>query len=83
MDKIKSAEEFLKKLEEPSYTMDVMLDRIDSQVLQLINNYSGIMTKVKGKANVSEKDMISCSLIIGYLLKSHIDRFELDEYLNN
>ena len=78
IDKIKSAEEFLKSLEEPSITMDIMLDRIDVQMLYVINNYAELISKVKNKASMQEKDIVVCSMIIGYLLKTHLDRYELE-----
>lgn len=80
-EKVKSAEEFLRSLEEPSVTMDIMLDRVDVQMLQVINNYSGLISKVKHRTSIEEKDIITCSMIIGYLLKTHLDRFELDKSL--
>ena len=81
MDKIRSAEEFLKSLEEPSVTMDIMLDRVDVQILQVINNYATLISRVKHKTDIEEKDIITCSMIIGYLLKTHLDRYELEESL--
>lgn len=83
LDKIKSAEEFLKSLEEPATTMDIMLDRVDVQILYVINNYASLISKVKNKTNIEEKDIIVCAMIIGYLLKSHLDRFELEENLHS
>ncbi len=86
-DKVKSAEEFLKSLEEPSVTMDIMLDRVDVDILQVINNYSDMISKVKHKTSINEKDVLTCSMIIGYLLKTHLDRYELEskfqKYNNN
>ena len=82
MNKVKAAEEFLKSLENPQVTMDIMLDRIDVQMLYVINNYSGMISKVKTKSNsLEEKDIVTCSMIIGYLLKSHLDRYELEQSL--
>ncbi len=81
IDKVRSAEEFLKSLEEPTKTMDIMLDRIDVQILYVINNYAELISKVKNKTNIEEKDIITCAMIMGYLLKSHLDRYELEESL--
>jgi hypothetical protein len=38
MNKVKAAEDFLKSLENPQVTMDIMIDRIDVQMLYVINN---------------------------------------------
>jgi hypothetical protein len=82
MNKIKAAEDFLKSLENPQVTMDIMLDRIDVQMLYVINNYSSLISKVRKKSkSLEEKDIVTCSMIIGYLLKSHLDRYELDQSL--
>ncbi len=78
MEKVKIAEDFLKSLENPQETMDIMLDRIDSQTLYVINNYAELISKVKDKTSLEEKDIVSCSIIIGYLLKGHLDRYDLD-----
>ena len=83
LDKVKAAEEFLKSLEDPTATMDIMLDRIDVQILYSIHNYAELISKVKYKTNIEEKDIITCSIIIGYLLKSHLDRCELEQSIYN
>lgn len=83
MDKIKIAESFLKSLEDPTMTMDIMLDRVDAQMLYVIHNYAGLISKVKHKTNIEEKDIITCAMIIGYLLKGHLDRYELEQTLSS
>ncbi|MFH0702652.1 MAG: hypothetical protein V2B14_03835 [bacterium] len=80
-NKIKIAEDFLKSLENPTVTMDIMLDRVDAQVLYVVNNYAELISKVKYKTNIEEKDIITCVMIIGYLLKGHLDRHELNQSL--
>lgn len=79
MEKVKIAEDFLKSLENPEKTMDLMLDRVDFQMLYVINNYADLISKVKNKTSLNEKDIISCSIIIGYLLKTHLDRYDLEK----
>jgi hypothetical protein len=79
--KVKAAEEFLKSLENPQITMDIMLDRIDIQMLYVINNYADLISKARKKTSIEEKDIVTCSMIIGYLLKSHLDRYELEQNL--
>jgi hypothetical protein len=79
LDRVKAAENFLKSLENPTVTMDVMLDRVDVQILYVIHNYSELISKVKNKTDIEEKDIITCAMIIGYLLKGHLDRFDLEQ----
>ena len=82
MNKVKAAEDFLKSLENPQITMDIMLDRIDAQMLYVINNYASLISRVRRKSTtLGEKDIVTCSMIIGYLLKSHLDRYELEQSL--
>ena len=79
MEKVKIAEDFLKSLENPKETLDIMLDRVDVQTLYVINNYAELISKVKNKTSLEEKDIVSCSIIIGYLLKGHLDRHDLNQ----
>ena len=79
MEKIKAAENFLRSLENPQVTMDIMFDRIDIQMLYVINNYAELISKIRNKTILAEKDIVSCSIIIGYLLKSHLDRYDLEQ----
>ena len=82
MNIVKAAEDFLKSLENPQITMDIMVDRIDVQMLYVINNYADLISKVRKKtSSLEEKDIVTCSMIIGYLLKSHLDRYELEQSL--
>jgi len=79
LERVKAAENFLKSLEDPTVTMDVMLDRVDVQILYVIHNYADLISKVKNKTDIEEKDIITCAMIIGYLLKSHLDRYDLEQ----
>lgn len=79
MNRVKAAENFLKSLENPENMMDIMYDRMDIHMLYVINNYAELISKVKDKTTLAEKDIVSCSIIIGYLLKGHLDRHELEE----
>ncbi|MEI8388302.1 MAG: hypothetical protein WCG23_00315 [bacterium] len=51
------------------------------EVLQAINDYAELLDMARNNVDISVKDVISSSLIIGYLLKSHIDRYELEQCL--
>ena len=82
-EKVKAAEAFLKSLENPLVTTNILVDRVDVHILYVINNYAELIAKIKDKTNIEEKDIISCSMIIGYLLKSHIDRYEIEEAFKN
>ena len=79
MNRVKVAEDFLKSLENPQEMMDLMFDRVDIQMLYVINNYAELITKVKDRTSLGEKDIVSCSIIIGYLLKGHLDRYDIEQ----
>ena len=79
MNRVQAAEEFLKSLENPDKMMDIMFDRVDVQMLYVINNYAELISKVKNKTTLAEKDIVSCSIIIGYLLKGYLDRYDLEQ----
>jgi hypothetical protein len=82
MDKLKTAEDFLRRLQQTVFTANLMSERLDEDTLKAICKYSFLITRVKDNIKLNERDLINCSIIIGYLLKSHMDRVELDELLN-
>ena len=82
-NKIKEVQKFLKELEDPSQMMGVVIERLPHEVLVEINNYIKLIVDVKHKAVLNTSEIIYYSMIIGYLLKGHIDRFELEESLND
>ena len=82
-NKIKEVQKFLKELEDPSQMMGLLTERLPYEVLVEINNYAKLIVDVKHKTVLTDADIVSCSMIIGYLLKGHIDRFELEESLND
>lgn len=82
-NKIKEVQKFLKELEDPSQMMGLVIERLPHEVLVEINNYIKLIVDVKHKAVLNTSEIIYYSMIIGYLLKGHIDRFELEESLND
>ena len=80
LSKIESAEEFLKGLENTESCLGIMMDRVDVDILRVIHNYSGLIAKTcdKNTLDMSLQDLITCTVLIGYLLKTHVDRFELE-----
>lgn len=82
-NKTKEAQKFLKSLEDPAQMMGVLNSRLPFEVLVEINNYAKLIADVKYKTTLTDADIVSCSIIIGYLLKGHMDRVELEERLNN
>jgi hypothetical protein len=61
--------------------MDLMTDRMNLQVLEVIIDYAELLARARKDSGLSVKNAISSSLIIGYLLKSHVDRCELEQNL--
>ena len=82
MDKINKATYFLKSLEDPETLIPMMKDRIDHYLLLVMRDYSMILDKAKDKSPCTSAELINCSLIIGFLLKTYSDRAALDETLS-
>lgn len=82
IDKVKCAQEFLRSLEQHNVTTNMMAERMDVQILHVMKNYSGLIAKIKDKINMEDKEILTCSMIMGYLLKGHLDRLELEERMN-
>jgi len=76
-NRIKAATNFLKTLEDTQVVLDIMQDRMDSDILKVITDYAKVMTNAKSKTSIPDEDFISCTLILGYLLKTHVDREDL------
>jgi len=83
MDKVIAAKEFLKGLENPLTTQNLMFDRIDVQMLCVIDNHAELIAKVKDRSKLELKDLVAVSMILGFLLKTHLDRYELAECLKH
>ena len=82
-NKIKIAEDFLRSLEDPDITLSLLSERMDPRILYVIHNYADLIVKTKNRLSVSEKDIIASSMIMGFLLKSHIDRYDLNKMFHN
>ncbi len=77
----KQIKKFFTSLEKSKKTEKLMEERMNLEVLQAINDYAELLDMARNNVDISVKDVISSSLIIGYLLKSHIDRYELEQCL--
>lgn len=82
-NKIKIAENFLRSLEDPDSTVALMNERMDTKLLYVIHNYAGLINKTKKRLSLNDKDIIASAMIIGYLLKGHMDRYDIEKAFNN
>lgn len=82
-NKQKIAESFLKSLEDQDNTVSLMTERMDPKLLYVIHNYAELITKTKERLELSDKDIVASAMIIGFLLKSHMDRYELEKRFND
>lgn len=78
-NKVKVAERFLRSLEDPTNTVSLMNERMDTKLLYVIHNYAELITKVQKRLSLTPKDVIASSMIIGFLLKGHMDRYDLEK----
>ncbi|MEW5820914.1 MAG: DUF760 domain-containing protein [Cyanobacteriota bacterium] len=83
INKIEVAESFLRSLEDPDQTGNLMSDRMDVKVLYVMHKYAEHITKSREKIGMKETELIASAMIVGYLLKSHMDRCELEQLLEN
>ncbi len=82
MKKADEAEKFLKSLENAQTTFSIMTSRIDIPTLYVIKKFANLIAKSqKNKESFSLADMLESSLIVGYLLRSHVERYELEQLL--
>lgn len=80
MDLKNEAEIFLASLKDDT-SMDLMTDRMNLQVLEVIIDYAKSIARARKDAGLSVKESISSALIMGYLLRSHLERYELEQCL--
>ena len=77
----KQIKKFFTSLEKTKKNEKLMVDRIDPQVLEAINDYAELLDRARKNVGISVKDVISSSLIMGFLLRSHLERYELEQCL--
>ena len=77
----KQIKKFFTSLEKTKKTEKLMAERMNLQVLEAINDYAELLDSARNNVDISVKDVISSSLIMGFLLKAHLDRYELEQCL--
>jgi len=77
----KQIKKFFTRLEKPKKNEKLMVDRMNLEVLEAIYEQAELLDRARKNLDISVKDVISGSLIMGYLLKSHLDRYELEQCL--
>jgi ribosome-binding protein aMBF1 (putative translation factor) len=82
-DKIKAFEEFLMDLEATENIDTLIDDRLSDELLEIIERYSQVIMQIKEKAGLSEEELVSSSIVIGFLLKGHLDRYELEQSIKD
>lgn len=79
---MKAAELFLRGLESPEGVEDIIDDRLDSRLLYVMHMYAELISKKKVNLGIKDEELVRSAMIIGYLLKGHMDRYELEKALN-
>ena len=71
---------FLKELE--VHVFNIVADRVDLATMQAFATYSEVLAQVRTTIpKLSDADFIQCSIIIGYLIKGQVDRYDLNKSL--
>ena len=81
MSKIEEAKKFLHSLEDSKITYNLMVDRLDGETLLAIQNYAQLISKAASSFEI--EDLVASAMIMGSLLKSHMDRFDIEQRFNN
>ena len=80
MNKEKECEKFFTEIIDPESIGDLIIDRVGSEVLVALEIYAkklAFMYQTLPQINIDE--IFTGALVVGYLLKNHLDRAELTE----
>lgn len=77
-NKIKSGQDFLSSLMNDEVVRNMVVDRVSNESAHIISEYSKILAQAVG----SNYENISAVMLMGYLLKTHIDRYEIERSMN-
>ena len=81
-EQVREAERFLGSLKDGELLYTLISDRVGIDLLVLINDYASRMEAIKEKIlkdhpNMKTVDMTSSAITVGYLLRSHLERYGL------
>ena len=71
--------DFLNSLDDSELTFSLIGDKIDEKTLKSIDSYAKIISRKRRELEISDNELISSSMILGFLLKSYIDREDLEK----
>ncbi|HEY9764762.1 MAG TPA: hypothetical protein V6C82_00265 [Chroococcales cyanobacterium] len=77
MDPLKEAQEFLHKLSDYQYTLDLVQDRIGPGMLELIQQFSAQSSPDDPKL----QSRLAGFMLMGFLLHGYLERREIEERL--
>jgi hypothetical protein len=81
-DKSKAITEFLKSLEDGNNTSKLFEERLDNELFMFFNKYAEIIMEKRENIILDDRELITSSMIVGYLIKSFLDRYELEKTLS-
>lgn len=80
MDNIPEVDKFLKEMSEnPEEVHRVVKDRVGEDLIARVNQYAVNVSNNVGQFTISQ--IISTSIILGYILKTHLYRKEMENNL--
>lgn len=74
---------FLNNLNDQKTINDLINDRIDAEIIELFQEYSNLIAIVADKDKFTDSQKIFCAMQIGYLLKGHLYRHEIEQSIKN
>lgn len=81
MDMTESAKNFLRNLGNPEFTHSIVVDRVGKDIDNTINDFISDVCKVKERVDIDSDELLKTTMLAGYLLRTHIERIELEELL--
>lgn len=79
MDRIENAKKFLENnLQDRETTTQLMQDRIGLDMVEVIKDEAERIASIRDKSSLSYEETIRACLFIGYLLRSHMERVDLN-----
>jgi hypothetical protein len=80
--KVKFAKDFMNSMKDPDVCSVLMKDMIDPAVLIFISEYASKVAQTEGRSGIDTESISISSMILGYMLKGHIDRQDLNETIS-
>jgi len=73
-----SLNNFLESFRDNSSVFKLMYEGLDETTLKSMQSYARVISQEREKFEISDNELISSSMVLGFLLKSYLDREKLN-----